>query len=133
MLTFLNTQELLFNADHLKEGGILYVDWGLGDHWRFDNYKIGWVKDGEHEYAYNKNNFLWSAVWSYSFLEDPQYKLFESRVKKFGYNNVKSAIFNETPKVLNIDTISNFKKIDLNIFALWEDLPQLYTLISLKK
>ena len=119
--------------EHLKEDGTLYVDWGLGDHWRFKNYKIGWVKDDEHEHAYDKNNFLWSTVWSYNFLEDPQYKLFESRVKKLGYNNVESAIFNEVPKVLNIDSIANFKKIDFNIISLWEDLPQLYMLISLKK
>jgi len=47
---------------HLNESGKLYVDWGLGDHWRFDKFKIGWVKDGEHEYAYKEDNFLWSAV-----------------------------------------------------------------------
>ena len=44
--------------DHLKPNGLLYVDWGLGDHWRFKSYKIGWVKDNEHEYAYEDNNFL---------------------------------------------------------------------------
>ena len=48
--------------EHLNEDGMLYVDWGLGDHWRFENYKIGWVKNGEHEYAYKEDNFLWSAV-----------------------------------------------------------------------
>ena len=32
----------------LKPGGSMLVDWGLGDHWRFENYKVGWVKDGEH-------------------------------------------------------------------------------------
>ena len=38
--------------DSLNDGGKLYVDWGLGDHWRFEEYKVGWVKNGEHEFAY---------------------------------------------------------------------------------
>ena len=42
----------------LDKDGILYVDWGLGDHWRFKNFKVGWVKNGEQEYAYDNNNFL---------------------------------------------------------------------------
>ena len=38
--------------NHLTSGGHALVDWGLGDHWRFQDFKVGWVKDGEHEYAY---------------------------------------------------------------------------------
>ena len=119
--------------DHLKKSGTLYVDWGLGDHWRFENYKIGWIKDGEHEYAYTDDNFLWSTVWSHKFLDDPQFKIFESNVKKFGYNDVKSSIFKEVPRVLNINTIKNFKKVNFNIISIWEDLPQLYILLTLQK
>ena len=36
--------------DHLNDGGVLYTDWGLGDHWRFKDYKIGWVKEHVHPY-----------------------------------------------------------------------------------
>ena len=25
----------------LKPGGFIFVDWGLGDHWRFKDYKVG--------------------------------------------------------------------------------------------
>ena len=119
--------------DYLNAGGTLYVDWGLGDHWRFPNYKIGWVKDGEHEYAYSNDNFLWSTVWSDDFLKDPQFRLFQSRVKKFGYEHIKSAIFEEVPNILNINYVEKFYKTYYNMISLWEDLPQLYILLSLKK
>ena len=48
---------------YLNEAGFALIDWGLGDHWRFENFKVGWVKDGEQEYAYNENNFLHSCYW----------------------------------------------------------------------
>ena len=43
--------------DNLEDNGEIFLDWGLGDHWRFENYKVGWVKDGEHEFAYKNDNF----------------------------------------------------------------------------
>lgn len=116
--------------EHLNEEGRLYVDWGLGDHWRFDNYKIGWVKNGEHEYAYGEDNYLWSTVWHDSFLEDIEYKYFEERVKGFGYTDVREAIFNEVPAVLDLNSINKLFNISYNIIALWSDRPQLYILIS---
>ena len=116
--------------DNLKEGGILYVDWALGDHWRFDNYKIGWVKDGEQEHAYNSNNYLWSAVWDDEFLDHPQFQLFSERVKKFGYNSVEAALFEEVPSLLRLQTIKEFFKTSYEIITLWEDMPQVYILIS---
>ena len=48
---------------HLFEEGKLLIDWGLGDHWRFSNYKIGWTRNGEHEYAYSHDNLLHSTMW----------------------------------------------------------------------
>jgi hypothetical protein len=119
--------------NHLEKNGTLYVDWGLGDHWRFENYKIGWVKDGEHEYAYANDNFLWSAVWSDKFLNDDQFKLFEKRVQKFGYNNVKDAIKKEVPSVLMVNYIEKQYTTRYYNICLWDDLPQLYTLLSLTK
>ena len=53
--------------ESLNEGGLLFVDFGIGDHWRFSDYKVGWIKDGEHEYAYKKDNFLWSCIWDDKF------------------------------------------------------------------
>ena len=115
--------------DNLNDGGQIYIDWGLGDHWRFKNFKIGWVKDGEHEFAYQNDNFLWSTVWSDSFMEDEQYKLFEKRVEKFGYTDVKNSIYSEVPNILNTNTIKKYFSICYNLLALWEDYPQLYILL----
>jgi SAM-dependent methyltransferase len=120
--------------EHLNPGGTLYADWGLGDHWRkFKDYKIGWVKDGEREYSYGEDNFLWSAVWDDSFEEDSSYVTFSERVKAFGYLNVKEAIHSEVPSVLNFEYINKYFEIGYNMIALWEDRPQLYILIKATK
>tara|TARA_R110000851_G_scaffold236991_5_gene389745 strand:- start:16238 stop:16846 length:609 start_codon:yes stop_codon:yes gene_type:complete len=116
--------------NNLTNNGEIFIDFGLGDHWRFKNYKIGWVKNGEHEHAYKDNNFLWSTVWDESFLEDEQYKLFEERVKSFKYNNVKQAIFNEVPTVLELKEIEDKFNISTSLLALWTDSPQLYILLK---
>ena len=75
-------------SEHLRDDGVLYLDWGLGDHWRFKDYKIGWVKNNEHEYAYGENNYLWSCVWSDKFLKDKEYKLFCQKQSNYGPSNI---------------------------------------------
>ena len=119
--------------DHLNDGGVLYTDWGLGDHWRFKDYKIGWVKDGEQEYAYKDDNFLWSTVWDDSFARNEQYMLFCDRVKKLGYNDVYQAIKQEVPSILTFDDIKDFFDIQYALVTLWEDKPQLYILLKTEK
>tara|TARA_Y100000310_G_scaffold209231_1_gene209819 strand:+ start:2018 stop:2653 length:636 start_codon:yes stop_codon:yes gene_type:complete len=123
--------------DHLNEGGKLYVDWGLGDHWRFDDYKIGWVKDGEQEYAYKEDNFLWSTIWDDSFLKNDQFKKFEEAVKKYDYYETKEAIFKEVPKILDLKFVEKYYKIEYKILALWTNpsviRPQLYILLECEK
>lgn len=114
----------------LNPGGTIFIDWGLGDHWRFKNYKIGWLKNSEHEYAYCKDNFLWSAVWHDSLLGNSEYKLFEKWTKSFNYLNVKQAIFDEVPSVLDITKFDNVK---IDVKALWPNSPQLYILCKFKK
>ena len=114
----------------LNTGGKLYVDWGLGDHWRFKNYKIGWVKDGEHEFAYHEDNYLWSTVWDDSFINDPEYKLFEQRVKKFNYTSVKKVLYDQIPSVCEIKSVKKYFNLSYNMITLWEDNPQLYILLS---
>tara|TARA_Y100000590_G_C15385088_1_gene887896 strand:- start:110 stop:712 length:603 start_codon:yes stop_codon:yes gene_type:complete len=116
--------------DNLEERGKIFLDWGLGDHWRFEKYKVGWVKDGEHEYAYGKDNFLWSTVFNKSFLKNKQYLLYEERVKKFGYNNVEKAIKKEVPKILDLDYIEKYFKISYELLTIWDDFPQLYIFIK---
>ena len=113
----------------LKPGGHILVDWGLGDHWRFKDYKVGWVKDGEHEYAYKNDNFLWSCIWDDSFVNHDEYLRYESWVKKFGYKDLKLSIFKETPKVSNFNDISNGFDLSYDMIALWEEAPQLYIIL----
>ena len=119
--------------ENLNPVGLLYVDWGLGDHWRFDNYKIGWIKDGEQEHAYGKDNFLWSGVWHDQFVSDENFMLFSDRVKRFGYADVKSAIHEEVPKILDLKFVDKYFEMGYINLTLWEDRPQLYTLLVGKK
>jgi len=117
----------------LNEEGTILLDWGLGDHWRFEKYKIGWIKEGEQEYCYGEENFLWSTVWSDDFLNDYEYKKFSNYVLKFGYSDVKKSIFKEVPCILNLDFIKNYFNISYKLLTLWEDSPQLYIFIQGKK
>ena len=115
--------------DNLNDGGQLFVDWGLGDHWRFDDYKVGWVKNGEHEYAYKEGNYLWSTIWNDSFLGNEQFNVFHQRVKKFGYKDIKKEIFQEVPRVLLTEDVEKYFSSSYSLMALWEDNPQIYILL----
>ncbi len=119
--------------DNLKPGGKIYIDWGLGDHWRFENYKIGWVKDGEHEHAYGEDNLLWSTVWDDAFLQDENFIKFSENVKAHGYEDTKAAIFDEVPSILMLDQVNKYFNTKYNLKTLWSDQPQLYILLSGEK
>ena len=126
-----NPEQFIINChEHLIDKGEILIDFGLGDHWRFEKYKVGWVKDDEQEWAYFEGNFLWSTVWDDAFLENEQFKLFTKRVKKFNYTNVKQAIFDEVPSVLELSFIRKYFDISYELLALWEDYPQLYIFIT---
>ena len=114
----------------LNKNGRIYADWGLGDHWRFPNYKIGWVKDGEHEHAYENDNFLWSALWDPSFSLSEEFKKFSDSVAKLGYPNTAKAIQDEVPKLLSLDFVKKYFDCEIKFLFLWPDSPQLYTLIE---
>jgi len=118
----------------LQPNGILYVDWGLGDHWRFKNYKVGWVKDGEQEYAYGNNNYLWSCIFSEKFTENPHYQQFEKEIKRYGYSDLKKSIMEEVPSVLSeAEVLSVFGNINFDLLCIREPYLQLYILMSSKK
>jgi hypothetical protein len=117
--------------DHLNHDGLALVDWGLGDHWRFKNYKVGWVRNNEHEWAYKEGNFLYSCFWNDLLLEDREVKNFWNAVKQrsFGYHeqdDLKNVVSQEVPCLVDY----NVK--DIKTKFLWPESPQLYiiTLIS---
>lgn len=124
-----------FNKAHdsLEDGGILYVDFGIGDHWRFEPYKIGWVKDGDQEHAYWDDNFLWSTVWDDRLLEDKAYQQFCKYVEKKGYTDVKQAIHDEVPEIMNIKDLEDKFDITYQTMTLWEDSPQFNILLKCVK
>ena len=76
---------------------------------------------------------MWSTIWDDSFMNHSQYKLFEKRVKKFGYKSVKNAIIKEVPSIITLDFIKKFFIVDIDMLALWEEKPQLYIFLSCSK
>jgi len=115
---------------HLTADGHALIDWGLGDHWRFKNYKVGWVRDGEHEYAYQANNFLYSCYWNDELLKDDDVNLFWQNVKKnprFGYasKNISDVIKEEIPSIVSYPCKITTK-------FLWPESPQLYIITLVK-
>lgn len=118
---------------HLTDEGSALIDWGLGDHWRFNNYKVGWVRNGEHEFAYHPQNYLYSSFWNESLKNDDQVQRFWQAIKRkpeFGYNekdSIEEVILSEVPSIVNYST----KKISTK--CLWEEEnPQLYIITLIK-
>lgn len=117
--------------EHLKPGGHALIDWCLGDHWRFDKYKVGWIKDGEHEFAYKDDNFLYSCFWREDLLEDENVKNFWKNVREsnLGYQEescLQSIIEKEVPKIVQ------YKTERLTCVSLWPERPQLYIVTLIK-
>ena len=94
--------------------------------------KVGWLKDGEQEYAYRPDNFLWSTVWHPKLVDHPQVQIFIERIKKYGYDNLDLAIRDEVPNVYFIED-NEIDLIKIDVITLWEDNPQLYILTVLQK
>ena len=95
---------------HLTNQGSALIDWGLGDHWRFRNYKVGWVRHGEHEFAYHPQNYLYSCYWNESLTRDNQVQKFWNSVKKkteYGYkeqDTIEEVVLSEVPSIVEYDT-----------------------------
>jgi len=124
-------------SDHLNPNGVVYIDWGLGNHWRYDNYKIGWVKDGEHEAAYSDDNYLWSTVWDSSLKSDGSFQAFVFMSSRFGYDmeNILQVIYKEVPSVLNFAQVKKIFDVEMSD-AITLELPQgpsYYLFLKLRK
>ena len=111
---------------HLTASGHALIDWGLGDHWRFDDYKVGWIRNGHHEFAYFPGNFLYSCFWNEELINDYEVQNFWNAVKnnsKFGYKDtdtLNDVVRKEVSELVEYDC----KKIKTKF--LWPDNPQLY-------
>ena len=117
----------------LKPDGKILVDWGLGDHWRFQDFAIGWKHHGYQEFAYREKNYLWSSYHSKNLKSKKNYALFEHFCKRFGYDYVESAIDKEVDVII---TDKDVRDIGYNIeeeqcLFLWPESPQLYTCLLL--
>jgi hypothetical protein len=115
---------------HLNGGGTVYVDWGLGDHWRFKNFKIGWEKDGEHEYAYGENNLLWSVLWDEDFLKIGEVRKFQNFIKPYGYGDLHNAVLNEFPIIFTHKVLKSIFDIDLFFLSTKKPYVQMYVLLK---
>ena len=109
-----------------EHGGRVFLDWGLGDHWRFKIFKTGWVRFGEHEYAYKDDNFLHSCLWRSEFHDDPTVRQFWASVtdnNHFGYAkgiDINTVVRREVPAIVDYE----FESIRFRF--LWPESPQLY-------
>lgn len=115
---------------HTNAGGSVLIDWGLGDHWRFEKYKVGWVRENEHEYAYGDDNKLYSCLWRDEFLENEDVKTFQALIRgRFGYSvdaNLADIIKAEVPSVIDYE----FDRVRFK--CLWPESPQLYIVTIIK-
>lgn len=119
--------------DHTNTNGHILLDWGLGGHWEYSKYKVGWVRDGEHEWFYQENNYLYSCFWKDEFIENIEVQKFWKAVKNnknFGYqdSDLISVVKREIPQLFYCDVKS------IKFKSLWlEDKPQLYIIVLINK
>lgn len=111
----------------LSSNGKILIDWGLGDHWRFENFKVGWLKDNEQEWCYQEDNYLWSCVYNETMFNHPEIEKFLKWIQKFNYHEpLEEIIKKEVPVIFRPEYFS-CKQIRFNHLALWEESPQLYS------
>ena len=62
-------------------------------------------------------------------------QLFENRIKKYGYNDLETALKNEIPSIFHIDNDASLleKCVKIDALSLWDENPQLYILTIFKK
>jgi SAM-dependent methyltransferase len=109
---------------HLNPGGKALIDWGLGDHWRFEDYKVGWLRNGKQEFSYQNDNFLHSCLWRKEFENDSEVVKFSESVRgRFGYDKneeLDAIVRKEIPQIVD------YKCDNIKFKFLWPEKPQLY-------
>ena len=117
--------------DFLNPGGRIFVDWGLGDHLRYEKFRVGFQDINEKEQCYFDGNYMTSCLWDKSFLDQEGVKVFAERIKKYGYDNLENAVHSEVPTVINLNDIKEiFQDISVLCMPLWDDNPQLYIILQ---
>lgn len=122
-------------ALHLYGGGRFFVDWGLGDHWRFEDYKVGWVKNGEKEWAYDEGNYLWSTLWDDLLLDNSDLQKFVEAAHKidphYTLETIKQHIEDEVPSILKLEDFEYlFDQLQYSTAMLWPKAPQFYMFVE---
>lgn len=115
---------------NLTKDGYALVDWGLGDHWRFKKFKVGWIRHGEHEFAYDTNNKLWSTFWNENLQLIDDVKRFWNNCLRLGHYK-KDQILNDVIKA-EVPYITSYTTVDFKSLCLWDDSPQLYLITLIK-
>ena len=113
--------------DIVKPGGVVFLDWGLGDHWRKIPYKVGWLKEGLHESIQYNNHVskLYSCFWDQTLENDENVLKFKEWIKQFGYRgDLTHIVYDEVPVVLTKNDL-DIQPI-ISTLALWPEAPQLY-------
>ncbi len=115
----------------VRPGGIVFIDWGLGDHWRFKKFRVGWRDQEEHEYSTvgDRRCHLQSAAWNSCLEDHPQVAAFREWIKPFGYEGkLGPHVLKEVPSVLGIPSSSV-----VDCLAIWPEMPQLYILTAFQR
>lgn len=125
---------------HLRKNGIIFLDWGLGDHWRQEPYKVGWIVDDHHEKVIygEKVSPLYSCAWLKIFEVNAAAIDFRKNIRKFSYydneKKLTQIIEEEVPSILDLYNLPNNLELkDYNLLSLWPDAPQLYILTIFEK
>ena len=128
-----NPQEFVEKCkSSLKPGGYALIDWGLGDHWRFDKFKVGWHRDDELEFAYEPDNYLHSCFWNENVASHPEALAFWNAVLHNNYGYSSSETLDHVVK-REVPSLVSYETKDLRLKFMWPESPQLYiiTLIQI--
>lgn len=125
----------------LNKGGNLFVDWGLGDHWRYKHFVVGWYhpNTGEREkapYLDGEKSYLYSCFWDKLFERDPYTQwFFHHSSQHYGYDISKSfdTVLDEeigSERIINIEKYTrNFVLRNIRLFAINTMRPQIYIML----
>lgn len=120
-----------------SRNGIVFIDWGLGDHWRQVPYLVGWC-DKEHSIAEhvefrtvdgrNHISRLQSCFWTHALEQHGEARTFRNWIRMHGYDDDRALteiVTSEVPCILD-DT--SHVPTSVHLLSLWPDAPQLYIL-----